>query len=307
MVLVAAGFTMLLLPISLARGSSAEWRKAHNIVLIVIGGCCLIAFVVWERWGAPIPYLQWHYLKERTVVLAACTYGFMFMSTFCWDNYFSSFVEVVWNRSVLLTGYLVNTYSLASYAFGPLAGLAIMYLGRYKLVAYISIPFEVIGTVLLVFYRRPSSPIGVIAVTQIFIGVGGAIVPNTAQLAMMAMVGHSEVATVLAIYTSIGSVLAAIGSAIGGAIWNSVVPEKLPQYLPAADQKLAPTLFADFALVLKYPMSSPVRQAVIHAYGDAQRIMAIVGACLLSLMVATMVLWKDVKVTNLVQTRGRVF
>lgn len=43
-ILICAGFSLFLLPFSLATSSAQQWRSGHIIAMLVIGFCCLIAF-----------------------------------------------------------------------------------------------------------------------------------------------------------------------------------------------------------------------------------------------------------------------
>lgn len=58
--------------------------------MIVIGIVCLIGFYCWEKWGAPVPFLPFSYLKDRTIIGSCLLYGIMFISIFCWDAYYTS-------------------------------------------------------------------------------------------------------------------------------------------------------------------------------------------------------------------------
>lgn len=63
-----AGLALVLIPISLAPSNENNWKNPDTIVELVIGGVCLIAFVVWELMWARYPILSMSVLKSRTVV-----------------------------------------------------------------------------------------------------------------------------------------------------------------------------------------------------------------------------------------------
>lgn len=44
-------------------------------------------------------------------------------ATSCWDAYYSSYLQVVHRQSVTLSGYVMNSFSLASAIIGPFVGL----------------------------------------------------------------------------------------------------------------------------------------------------------------------------------------
>jgi MFS family permease len=86
LVLLTAGFALVLLAITLAGYQSEKWREASIIVMLVIGFCCLVAVCVWEYKFAVYPILRWNLIKDRTVA-CSCGIGFIFWVTFyCWDG-----------------------------------------------------------------------------------------------------------------------------------------------------------------------------------------------------------------------------
>lgn len=68
LVLLAAGLSLILIPISLASSNTRTWKSAHTIAELVVGGVCLIALAVWETKWARWPILPVALLKNRTVI-----------------------------------------------------------------------------------------------------------------------------------------------------------------------------------------------------------------------------------------------
>jgi multidrug efflux pump subunit AcrB len=80
MLLTTAAFSLVLLPLSLATSQESKWRSGSIIAMLVVGILCFIAFYVWERYFAPVQYLPFHYLTDRTI-LGSCIANFaMFVS-----------------------------------------------------------------------------------------------------------------------------------------------------------------------------------------------------------------------------------
>jgi hypothetical protein len=147
---------------------------------------------------------------------------------------------------------------------------------------------------------------------QVFNGISSGIWPLTGQLAIMASVGHQEIAVALALFGLFGSVGAAIGLAIAGAIWNNVLPEKLLELLPADSKDQMATIFGDINVQLSYPIGSPIRDAIEGAYSDVQRKMVIAGAAFTPLCLLCVLIMKNINVRHLEavngkQTKGNVF
>jgi len=53
---------------SLTRASSLA---AHCIALLTVGGICIVAFGLWERFGARHPLIPFRLLTNRTVIICA--------------------------------------------------------------------------------------------------------------------------------------------------------------------------------------------------------------------------------------------
>ena len=79
LLLLSAAISLILLPLTLAAKAKGGWNNASMIAMVVIGGCLLIAFLLWEmnRKLAPQPFLALPLLKHRTVV-AGCLIGFFY-------------------------------------------------------------------------------------------------------------------------------------------------------------------------------------------------------------------------------------
>ena len=80
MCLTIFGWSLLLLPFSLAGTAPNGWKTGYIIAMIVLGVVLLAAFVIWEKFFAPVQYFPFKYLKDRTVLGASLLYGFMFLS-----------------------------------------------------------------------------------------------------------------------------------------------------------------------------------------------------------------------------------
>lgn len=80
MILTISGWSLLLLPFSLATYAPKGWSSYYIILMIVLGLVLLISFVLWEKFLAPVPYIPWRFLKDRTILGSAAMYGFMFLS-----------------------------------------------------------------------------------------------------------------------------------------------------------------------------------------------------------------------------------
>ena len=118
-------------------------------------------------------------------------------------------------------------------------------------------PIAVLGTALLIHFRHPGADVGYLVMCQIFNGFYSGIWAPVAQLAIMASIGHQEVAVSLAIFSLFGGIGAAIGNAIAGGIWNNILPDQLYKHLPAGDKDLVAEIFSSLAIQQDYPKGTP--------------------------------------------------
>ncbi|KIV92102.1 hypothetical protein PV10_06568 [Exophiala mesophila] len=302
-ILVTAAFSLILLPFSIATYAPNGWASGYIIAMEVLGVLCIPAFYFWEKY-APVQFLPWEYLKERTIIGSCLLYGVMFISIFIWNAYFGSYLQVVHRLDITTAGYVLNSFSLTSSIISPFVGLIISWTGDFKWTAYAGIPCVLLGTALLIPFRQPDTHVGILVMTQILNGLGTGIFATCAQLGVMAPVTHQEVAVVIAIWGLFGSIGAAIGFAIAGAMWNNILPPQLLSRLPEESKSLSSAIFGDMVLQMSYPDGSPEREAIVGAYADVQRKMVIAGACFVPLCLASIYIWKNINVKKLEKDKG---
>ena len=181
--------------------------------------------------------------------------------------------------------------------------------GEYKWTAISGIPILLLGTALLVPFRQPATHVGILTMTQILTGLGTCIFSVCAQLAVMTMVTHQEIAVVMAIYGLFGSIGAAVGQAIAGGMWNNMTKNEMYARLPEESKHLAGVIFGDMVKQMSYADGTPERAAIVGAYADVQRKMVIVGVCFVPLCIACTWFWRSVNVKKLFkeQTAGNVW
>lgn len=244
---------------------------------------------------------------DRTMI-GACTLACsVFVSFYIWDIFFISFLQVNNGLTVTESSYVAQIYSIGSCFWAILVGLLIRYTGRFKwLCLYFGVPVTILGVALMIKFRQPDVNIGYIIMCQIFIAFAGGTIVICEQTAVMAIASHQQVAVVLAIEAMFSSIGGAIGLTVAAAIWQDVFPKKLAEYLPESAQPDLQSIYAQLTVQLSYPMGSPTRIAIQKAYGDAQKIMLIAATAVLAISLVSTAIWRDVKVTDFKQVKGRV-
>lgn len=175
----------------------------------------------------------------------------------------------------------------------------------------IAVPIYLMSTALIIYFRKPDTSIGYITMCQVLIGFSTGMLSTMSQLILMAAAGHANVAVAIAIYGLFGSIGSSTGYAIAAGLWTNQLPNKLEKYLPEESKNLTATIYGDIKQQLAYPIGHPIRDAVIHAYGDVMRSMTIAGACLCPLLIASILMWRNINVKNVQEEekskRGNIF
>ncbi|OQD63715.1 hypothetical protein PENPOL_c009G03105 [Penicillium polonicum] len=304
-ILLAGGMALFLLPFSLWSYQKDQWRSAMIICMIVFGGLLLIAFALYERFWAPVTFIPFDLLMDRTVFFGGLMFIFEFFNSMVWGSYFGSMLQVVWGLDVTEASYVQAIYRVGSCLFCLLVGFLIRWTGRFKwLAVYFSFPLMILGVGLMIKFRQPDAGIGYICMTQIFVAFAGGTTVICGELAMMAPSDHQHIAVILAMLNLFGSIGSAIGSTVSAAIWTSEFPKALAKYVPA--EVNVATVYSDITAQLSYAWGSPARNAIAHAYGDAQRYMLITSVCMLVVAWGCAAMWRDIKIKDIKQVKGRV-
>ncbi|KAI0393562.1 major facilitator superfamily domain-containing protein [Xylariaceae sp. FL0594] len=308
LILLSAGFTLFLLPFSIWSNQKYGWKDPLTISFLVVGFVLLAAAVVWEKFFAPVKFMPWELLKDRTVLGACILSAVLFIEFYIWTAYFNSFLQVVLRTNVWVTGYIGNIYSIGSCLFSIPVGYAIRRTGRFKWIAlYFGVPVTILAIGLLIQFRHAGTSIGWIIFVEILYAFAGGASVICEQVAVMAAAAHQHVAVVLAVEGMFASVGGGIGGSIAGAIWTGVFPQKLMEYLPEESKDNFAMIYGDLKTQIDYPVGSPTHNAIARAYGDALRNMFIGATALTSIGLVAVFMWRDIKVKNLKQVKGTVF
>ncbi|KAI4920614.1 uncharacterized protein J4E92_008257 [Alternaria infectoria] len=192
---------------------------------------------------------------------------------------YSSYLQVVFQLSVSKAGYITNIFNIVSCTWAIIISFAMKYTDTYKWGAVIAVPTQLLMTGLLIYLRTPDSPIAILILVEVLGAMASAMLYNVEQVAIMMAVPHDQVAVAIALLNLVTAVGGAIGQSVSGTLWAQIVPKRLVEYLPEESKHLAPKIYGDITTQLSLPWGSPERQAVVHAFGDAQKIMVLMGTC----------------------------
>jgi MFS family permease len=308
LLLISAGVAFFLLPFNIYTIEAKGWGSSLIICFLVFGIVVIIAFALWEKIFAPISFIPWSLLQDRTV-LGACLLSFtLFLSYACWASYFTSVLQIVNDLSITDASYVMQTYTVGGVLTSLATGGVISYTGRYKPIAiYFGIPMTVLGMGLLIYFRQPDRSVGYIVMCMIFISFAEGVLVICDEIAIMAAAAEQQYFAVsLAVLGLFGNIGTAIGLTISAAIWQGILPNKLAEYLPAVDQSDLLLIYESLTTQLSFLPGTPERLAIQHAYGDAQRGLLIAGTAVWAIGLVGVLMWRDIKVIGIKQTKGQV-
>ncbi|KAL4950102.1 major facilitator superfamily domain-containing protein [Aspergillus filifer] len=279
-ILLIAVSALILVPFTLAGGSHEQWKKAKIIAPLIVGVCCIPAWILWEYWSKH-PMIPFKLLKDRAVWGAI---GISIMFNAAWSlqgNYLYTVLMVSFDQSNLSATRIASLYSFASVISGCILGAIVLKVRRLK-------PFIVAGTCLftvsfgILYHFRGGagqrSYAGVIA-GEILLGIAGGMFSYPAQASIQVATKHEHLAIVTALFLSSYNIGTALGSSIAGAIWTQTLLPTLTKNL--GDSTLAKSIFNNpFTFLQSNPVGTENRDTIMAAYTDTQRLLCITGLCL---------------------------
>ncbi|KAL2794698.1 major facilitator superfamily domain-containing protein [Aspergillus keveii] len=305
--LLASGLVLFLLPFTIAGSAANEWRSPYITAMLVLGLACLVGFVLAERFLAPVPFLPWELLASRTV-LGACLLGASYqIAYYCWNEYYTSYLQVVYGTSISTAGYISSIFNMISGIWLLAVGFMIKKTSRFRWLLLWAVPLYMLGVGLMIYFRKPGWSMGYLIMCQVFIAFGGSTMISCQQVAVSAASDHNNIASALAFLGVFGSMGGAVGSSISGAIWTNTLPGALKRLLPEAAKADWRTIYESLDVQLSYPVGSPVREAIALAYAETQSKMLIAGTAIMALCLGWMFLIKDIKLSKDTQTKGVLF
>ncbi|KAK2743727.1 hypothetical protein FQN55_007130 [Onygenales sp. PD_40] len=303
MILCIAGFSLILLPLNIISFAPAMRTSPLVITMFVIGFSSMIGFWTWERWGAPVRFAPFHLLTDPMVLGGCGLSAILFCSFYCWDLFFVSYLQVVQGLDIRTAGYVGNIFSIDSDLLKNQTSF-IRYYGKFKYVALIALPFQMVGIGLMVKFRQPGTDLWLVIMCQVLIAASGGTLTICEQMAVMAAANTSEIAIVLALLGLFSSIGGAIGQTIAGTIWMNTFPKQLGILLPEVSKAKVAEIFSSLSVQLSYPMGSMERDAIIRVYGIGQERMLWVALGLLFLGIPCILAWKNVDLKKVKKNQG---
>lgn len=295
--ILAFGLSLFLLAFNIYSYQPDTWRSPLIISFIIIGALFIVGFGVWEKYFAPITFIPWHLLKNRTVVFTYTMAFSLYMGWYMWDSYFYSLLIVLFNQPILYATYISNIYTMGSCFICLVYGICLRYYGKLKIYSlFWGAPLTILGVGLMIAFRQPNVNIGYIVMCQIFVAFGGGVLVISEQTTLMAVSKQRDFPALLAVESMIISIGGAIGSTIAGAMWTGIFPAMLARNLPASAQSSLTEIYGSLVVQSSYDVGTPTRDAINLSYAETQRYMLIAATCVYSITLISILLWQNVDV-----------
>ncbi|THC97961.1 hypothetical protein EYZ11_002531 [Aspergillus tanneri] len=267
-ILLSGGFTLVLIPITLAATTTSRWQTPWVDVLIALGAVVLVCLYPYEKYIARHPVVPVRYFRTLSVVVSvalACIDNIGFGST---HTYLYVWSMVSHNFSPRDAQFLNYTNSVMQALVGMGTGLLMYRIRSYKWIGVIGAVIRMVGYGAMVRLRTNESSVAELFVVQVVQGVGSGIIETIVVVAAQISVSHAELAQVTSL-TMLGSFLGnGIGSAIAGAIYTGKLRHQLRLHLgPGVSIGNVDALYNSITGTLPVWGSSE-RNAVNQAYSD---------------------------------------
>lgn len=298
-ILLAAMFALILVPMTLAGGISGEWGTAHIIAPLVIGILCVPAFIVWEL-RAPHPLIPFKLMKDRSVWSPVAIAILLNFSWTMQGDYLYSVLVVAFDFSKADATRISSLYSFTSVIVGPLLGLVVFRVRRLKVFIVAGTALFMVAFGLLIRFRGSTSgedgKAGVIA-AQVVLGAAGGMFPYPAQASLQVHLQHENLAVMTGTYLAMYNIGSALGNTVSGAIWTQTLPSFLSNQL--SDPELVAQAYGSpLDVITIYPMGTPERTGIVNAYRQTQRLLAITGICLCVPLIGFAMALRNPKLNN---------
>ena len=273
-----AAVILLLIPISSGGQPGTPWDSPEIIAMFVVGGVCLVAFILAEWKFATLPMMPLDMFKKASVaamlaqsfLLGAAYYGILYFLPLYFQN--------VRGKTPLVAAALQLPLVGAQSTLSTLGGLYISYFNRYGEVIWIGFGMWTLGAGLLVLAKEHLN-FGIIALFLVIIGMGTGLVFQPTLVALQAHCPKAQRAVVTSNRNFLRSSGGAVGLAVSSAILSNVLKSSLPPRLATVAQ-------STFAVPNLSGYSEIDRATIVSAYAAASRAVFIwcvplVGICLL--------------------------
>lgn len=234
-----AAVILLLIPISTGGHLGTPWDSPSVIAMFVVGGACLVAFLVVEWKFAKLPMMPLSMFKITSVAAMFAQSLLLGIAYQSYIYFLPLYFQNVRGQSALISACLQLPLVSAQCIFSISGGFYVSKMGRYGEVIWFGFGMWTLGAGLMVLANQTIS-LGWIALFLVFIGMGTG---TTFQPTLVALQAHCPKAQ-RAVVTSNRNFIRSSGGAIGLAVSSAILANVLKTSLPERLRSVANSTFA---------------------------------------------------------------
>ncbi len=277
-ILAAAIQILILVPLTISGGIIRSWSSASTIAPLVVGGCCVPVFILWETFGTDYPIVTSHLIRNRGIWAALIIAMSLNLVWYMQGDYMYTVLVISVHESVKSATRIVSLYSFVSVLVGTFISLMITKVKNVKPIITFGSFCWITSMGLLVLFRGSEHSHSGIIGALCFLGFAAGLFTYPAQASIQVSSDPDKLHTVVPIYLASFNIGAAFGSAITGAIWTELLPRQISKRLPDSLRQFA--YDSPFSFIEKYTWETTERQLVVNAYKHVQKVLCITGTIL---------------------------
>ncbi|RLV91573.1 hypothetical protein JA1_003808 [Spathaspora sp. JA1] len=216
-----ASLVLLLIPIS-GGGSTYAWNSTIVIVMFVIGGLCLIIFLVVEAKTSKLPMIPLALFSRTSLSLILGSNFFYGMAYYGFTYYIGYYFQIVRGKDSIHASILMLPLVVPLSISSIVAGVLISYTGHYKYVILVGYGVWTLACGLTLLFDVNTN-YGVIVVILLVMGSGVGWTFQPTMVAAQSQAKKSERAVVI----SARNVLRSFGGSVGIAVASLIVSNTL--------------------------------------------------------------------------------
>ncbi|KAG0340364.1 hypothetical protein BG004_006459 [Podila humilis] len=288
--LLAGTLSLICFPLITASTHEDNFKNPTIIGCLCGGAVALVILLVWNAKFATKPMLPKRIWSDRTVMGAICgsiVSGIMVSMNY---TYFYNYLVITRNIDFDKAFLLARGYQMAYYLIAPVTAYLMKKFLAARRFIWIGLVIQTIGTCLMIPARLPGSSDFFVVISQAVVGLGDGMTSLASMVAMTGSVHRRDYAMAVSVNLMLTSILGSIASSITGAIWTQVLPQRL-RYHVVGEFDLEKVM--NNALYIK-TVPEPQHGQIVDAYGDAQKILSIISACMVVIAGAFTLMMKPV-------------
>lgn len=302
LVLLVAIFGLILIPFTLAGGISNKWKTAKIIVPEVLGWVVAIPlFTLWEWKYSRHPLTPWNVVKDRGIWAPLIISLFQEFAYYMQSTYMITVLYVAVNQSKAATARIEKLFSFVGVITAFFFGFIVAKIRRTKQFIVFGIGVWFIAFGLLERYTGGLEARSGIIAALCVLGFGNGFVKFPARASIQASAyTHEMMGIATSLFLSIASIGSAFGSAVAGSIWANVLPKQIEKRITNNSTLVDYAYDSPTKFIKSYKWNTTERQQVVAAYKVVERILNIVGLCLLVPMLVTSIFLRNRKLESVV-------